>query len=333
MTSVCQNTNRNDNVAFGSQFQRLKHWLCRLSIVTWIGLFPAVLAAQDMAPALVAYSTPVVKEAQAIKKGRTMNLRLEWRRVSGASRYQVQVSKLLTFKTNVHNAVVTKAREVVRKMKPGIYFWRVRAMGKNGKGSFCQVQILDATRSTVPKRARAKRPPKVTPPMPTEKDLKMRIVWRKPVERSVSTEKVIMLEGVATRGTEIRIEGGTSAIVRASFSIPYTLHHGKNDIQLTATLDDEKKEMTRVVYYAEPSKLDPIRERFGALQMELKEIDAIRRELSSTIRTLERRIEKTKDKAMVHELREELNHITTIQTEIEMQLDRAFKEMEGLLGI
>ena len=48
-------------------------------------------------PAIVAYATPVVEEAFVVRKGPKAQIRLRWSKVEGAKKYEVQISKFLTF--------------------------------------------------------------------------------------------------------------------------------------------------------------------------------------------------------------------------------------------
>ncbi len=285
-------------------------------------------------PEIVAYRAPVIEEAQVVRRGKKVSLRLNWASVNGASSYQTQISKVLTFQRNSQEGVTRKPRFVAKRLSPGVYFWRVRAIGDAGEGAWSDVQVLDAT-VTGKKSKRnlvvADISPETKVTQATQEIEAMRLVWQQPRHRAVVTKSPIHVEGVATSGTKLQINTLTPITVDSTFDVAIDLEHGRNELVMTGTLDDQQKTLRRVVYYADPEKLAPIRQRFEELRKQLEEIAAIRGELTETARTLESRLKRTDDKDSIAEIKEEMDHITQIRREIDQEINSALGNLDELL--
>jgi hypothetical protein len=316
-------------------------------------------------PEIVVYAPPQIEDALVRRAGKRVTLRLRWSKIEGASTYQVQVSKLLTFTRAVKDTTVKKTLLMAPRLEPAVYFWRVRAIGVAGEGTWSDVQVLDATQSGQrgarkarvamapededdlespdPVPARASAP--VSAPVPAaagvagdgadsavaDTTLPLRLVWRLPLHQSVSTKTPVMAEGVATRGTEVRIGAASPITVTSTFSLPVPLTHGRNDLTLVATLGTQRKSLTRVVFYADPAKLAPIRERFEELRSQLDEIGAIRDELATTMRSLDATLKRAKDQSRATELEAEMTRINEIRREIDAEINNAIADLDKLL--
>lgn len=286
-------------------------------------------------PAIVAYSTPVVEELLALRDGERVQIRIRWSKVEGATGYDVQLSKTLTFLRNAVETTVGKPRFVSRPLEPAVYFVRVRAVGDAGTGAFTDAQVLDGTSSGASAREVAAEIPdaSVSPPSlepPTTPPL-LRVVWRQPESQAVVTTPSVQVEGVATRGAVIRVNEGAPLLVEASFVIAVPLNEGRNTLHLAAELAGQKRHLSRSVYYADPARLAPIRERFEALRKQLAEIGAIRDELTLTIQGLEARVAAARPAGSLGELKQEIERISVIRQEIDREVDKAVDELDHLL--
>ncbi len=283
------------------------------------------------------YPSPMVEEARALRRGRKVSLRLVWAAVEGNGlQYQAQVSRTLTFSRRVKEGQVRKTRYIARKLEPMVYFWRVRAVGELGDGAWSDVQVLDATRSGRRGRRRLVAAAEVN--LPREpvavrkgRNPPLRLVWRKPLHRMVTTKSPVLVEGVATRGTLVNVGGRTEVEVASTFSVPYALAHGRNPIAVVGRLGDQEKSLQRVVYYADPARLAPIRERFEELRGQLEEIAAIRDELAETVASLEARLHEERDEALVAEIKAEVGRVAQIRREIDREINTAIGDLDRLL--
>jgi len=270
--------------------------------------------------------------------------KLRWSEVEGASRYHVQLAKTLTFSRPIVDKNPRKTRVVAKRVDPAIYFWRVRAVGDAGEGAFTGVQVLDATKTgrrgsragrrvarRVEDDAAADAEVADTPPS-SKKAPPLRLVWRQPGHRSVVTKNPIQIKGVATRGTTVRLGEAAPIEVASTFSIPVTLKHGRNDLVLVGQLGSQSKTLRRSIWYADPTKLAPIRERFETVRTQLEEIGSIRDELEDTVKTLETRLAKAKSSEAVDELKAEMTRIRQIRREIDKEVNTAIAELDQLLG-
>lgn len=294
-------------------------------------------------PSLAAYGTPSIEGAEVTRQGRRIRIRLEWGKVEGAARYRVQVAKTLTFSRPVVDQVTPKLRVTPGRLEPAIYFWRVCAIGDVGEGAFTGVQVLDATqtghrdsraRRRIERRA-ANGEPAAAATAPVKAGRRtptLRLAWRHPEQRSVVTTNPIQVTGVATRGTMVRLNDAEPIEVVSKFAISVRLRHGRNDLVLVAELGDQSKTLRRSIWYADPAKLAPVRERFEALRAQLDEIGAIRDELEETFRTLESRIAEAKSAAAMDELVSEMNRIKEIRRDIDTEINAAISELDQLLG-
>jgi hypothetical protein len=255
----------------------------------------------------------------------------------------VQVAKTLTFSRPIVDKETPKLRLGRGRLDPAIYFWRVRALGDAGEGAFTGVQVLDATQ-TGRRASRARRrierrtadidAAAVAPGTAKtgRKRQPLRLVWRQPEHRAVVTQNPIQVKGVATRGTRIKLGDAEPIEVISTFAIPVPVHHGRNDLVLVGQLGDQSKTLRRSVWYADPKKLAPIRERFEALRAQLAEIGAIRDELEDTVKTLESRLAKAKSTEAMEELKSEMARIRQIKREIDKEINTAISELDQLLG-
>ena len=300
---------------------------------------PTAVAPSDIEPPIVAYGTPVIEVARVVREGPKAQIRLRWSKVEGAKKYEVQVSKVLTFSRTAAEASSPKPGFASRWIEPSVYFWRVRAIGNAGTGAYTDVQVLDATK-TGARGKRLAKPVEVAEsiePMTALASSKngppLRLVWRKPEHQAIVTTTPVAIEGLATRGTVVEIRGTPPVTVDATFSISIALIHGRNDLVLIGKLGDQVKRIERSIYYADPIRLGPIRDRFEALRKQLEEIGSIRDELSQTIKSLESRLKTTSaDSTGVAEIKTEMERITQIRKEIDGEVGKAIKELDQLLG-
>jgi hypothetical protein len=291
----------------------------------------------EVEPQILAYGTPAIEEARVVRKGPKAQIRLRWGKVAGAKKYEVQVSKALTFSRATAGASTPKLIFASRWLEPSVYFWRVRAAGDAGLGAWTDVQVLDATRTgsrgkRVARPAEPMEPVEPPPPVVDNNAPPLRLVWRKPQHQAIVTSNPVTLEGVATRGTTVEIAGVPPVTVEAAFAIVVKLTHGRNDLVLVGKLGDQVKRIERSIYYADPAKLEPIRTRFEAVKRQLEEIGAIRDELNDTIRSLEARMKKAPEEAGMAEMKAEVERITQIRKEIDGEVGKAIKELDALLG-
>lgn len=301
-------------------------------------LIQSAVPVDDPEPNLVPYATPTIEKAQATRKGKKVNMTLRWTKVSGASNYQLQISKVLTFQRPIIDTKTSKTRHSATGLSPGVYFWRVRATGKAGDGEFTPTQVLDATKTQ-------ERVAKLTPKIPAseveiEPDLLssppsaapvLRLVWLRPEERATTTESEIKIEGVATKGAEVWVGESKPVLVTASFSIGHTLKPGRNDVTLEARLGDLKKSVTRVLYLVDQQKFAQIKEALEALRTQINDIEALRGELTETIQSFETRIKETKDLEAAVELQAELVGIQEARKELEKEVNQQIDALDKML--
>ncbi|MBI5510445.1 MAG: hypothetical protein HY903_16940 [Deltaproteobacteria bacterium] len=304
---------------------------------------PAAPLSEDDEPDVVAYATPVIKEARVVRRGPKAQIQLHFEKVKGASKYEIEVSKVLTFGRSAIAVAVSGPRFASRWIDPGVYFWRLRAVGPAGVGAYTNVQVLDATLThTANAGRRAPRPAEtVEAPLPPEpvvvepaaKALALRLVWRRPDHQAIVTTNPLKVEGVATRGATVQVGDGTPVTVDASFTIAVPVVHGKNDLVLVARLGDQSKRLERTVYYADLTRLAPIRDRFEALKKQLAEIAAIRDELDQTVKSLESRLGKTPaQSAGMGDIKAEMDRITAIRKQIDAEVSKAIAELDRLFA-
>jgi hypothetical protein len=293
----------------------------------------------------VAYESPVLAEPRATRRQNKAALHLRWSAVEGADGYQVQISKTLTFQRPVVETRARKPQWRVR-LQPGIYFWRARAVGEAGEGAWSSAQVLDATPSEGQSRhkpvARArsglqKAELSASEGLATSAAAKLpaeplEVVWKAPAHRSIVTESPITVAGAATRGSTVQVNSYHPQRVTSTFSFSLPLTHGRNDIVLTSRFGAAQKTLRRVVYYADPSRLAPIRARFEALRNQLDEIGTIRTELVKTARSLESRLDTASDQRVVAEIKIEMQRITHIRRQIDREINKAISDLDGLLG-
>jgi predicted nucleic acid-binding Zn-ribbon protein len=147
----------------------------------------------------------------------------------------------------------------------------------------------------------------------------------------VVTNRTLSVEGSATAGATISLTGAASVTAKPTYALQIALTPGKNELRLTATLGTQQKQLTRVVYFADPARLEPVKERFVAVQRELHELAGLKRELESTVAGLKARLAQAGDAQASTELETELTSIEEARRQLDTDVANALRELDDLL--
>ncbi|MEO1303205.1 MAG: hypothetical protein AAFV36_08500 [Myxococcota bacterium] len=279
-------------------------------------------------------SAPSIQLADAMRRGRRIKLRLKWSSVKDAERYEVQLSRSLTFAA-ISFSVTTKKRALTtRAMASGLYFVRVRGLGDGGPGAWSAARAV-AARSRG--RARYRPLPRLPnrgdkPPQARQKDtpvspLTLRLTRAE--ARILSSAPSIELTGEATKGARVEANG-RSTIATPAFALTVKLEHGRNDVTVSAQRGKERRETKRVVYYADPRQVQKQLSELTALRKQLDELRQLQREIHAASVQVQRAQSGASSKE-VDELGAELAEIEVLATQLRAEIDRAFEGVQRLL--
>ncbi|MEO0811902.1 MAG: hypothetical protein AAFY60_03495, partial [Myxococcota bacterium] len=255
--------------------------------------------------------------------------------VVDAGAYEVQVARNLTFASTSSEARVRKRQHTTPVLPLGLYFVRVRAVGDAGSGPWSAAKAI-APRAGEPDQgdepvvlaSRSVEPLAPEPAAPrAKKPLALRIFGLP--DRTFSQAPSITIRGRSVAGARVSA-GGVAVQASPEFALTVKLVHGRNDLVLEATRADERVERTRVVYYADPRKVQKDLAKLRVLRQQLDDLRAIQNEVRATSRELKGAL-KGAPAAEAKAIETELDEVERASAELEREIGRAFDSVQSLL--
>lgn len=282
---------------------------------------------QTEPPAWAASQIEAVQVQPLPKRGR---FRLKWSAVKGAPGYELQIARNLTFASTAFRTVTERARLITARLPPGLYFIRVRAVDKTHFGPWSaatataltpsrrsQPPTSDDSRGPAPSRRAGKKASHPTEPLVVN--------LKHPHDGLFATAPVVEVEGEATKGALVSTAGQTQHAT-PNFKLPVRLKHGRNALEIKATLGDQTKTLNRVVYYANPARVRGERAKLNRLREQIESLGAVQRELTTTVTKLEGVLPGASANE-AKKIAREIEQVQNLLKELDAEVTRALDEL------
>lgn len=221
-----------------------------------------------------------------------------------------------------------RTRFAKRRLQPGIYFWRVRALGRQGKGSFTPVQILDAL-----SRANSRRPARRQPRRGAQVVVPLAVAWTQPADHALFTDKAITVQGTVEKEARVTVGPSPPITVEGHFEVPYRLNRGLNEVTLIAVRDNRMQRLTRSLLLVEPATLEPILDKVQDLRLQLVQTSERHGALADLISELIHRSEAADDQEVAHQLDLQARSVELLHKQERRRLERDREELSRLLKL
>ncbi|MEM6533747.1 MAG: hypothetical protein AAF654_14080 [Myxococcota bacterium] len=269
------------------------------------------------------YAAPALETVRVQRKARKSVLRLRWSPVVDASDYEVQVARNLTFASTIFERRVERRRLTTPPLPLGLYFVRVRAHGELGEGPWSAAKAVAPTPSDRRPRADVDEPKTPAPSAP----LFLRVFGL--ADRTFAEAPSVQVRGRATEGATVS-SGNSSVVAAPAFTLTVKLKHGRNDVVITAARGDESEQAKRVIFFADPRRVQSQLAQLRTLRQQLADLRALQSEIRAASRELQGAL-KGAPATEAASLQSELEQIKSASEELAGEVDKAFAALQRLL--
>jgi hypothetical protein len=292
-------------------------------------------------PPLQPIYAPKLQKTKAVWNNDRIQALLKWKPSKDALRYQIQLSRSVTFSRLLVNKRTNKPRYFLRSLKPCLFFWRVRVIDRFGGGPFSTARMLDASqfskqfwqnrskKSLIREKLRAL----ITKNrMPVEEDGVL-LDWLEPPPDSISTMKKITIGGKTHPGTIISVGDSSIKSKNGIFTLDIELKPGKNIITVTASRRGLKKAESQTLYYLPPIDLAKFKTKYAELNKQLFKFQIVQAELQHSIRLLQHRLQNAQDTPQAAELKKELEEIEKVHSSLDDEIENVMEDIKNSANI